>query len=287
MSCPKTGPCLPFIDVLSLCCVVSGGFPDPCLVEGQPIDPQKIEDALQAASELMWSATGRKFGLCEITIRPCKKTCNPCPDSGYDFFGINGFGWGGFPWTPHFERGIWTNVVCGQCPGECGCTKLCQIELPYPVCTVDEVKLDGVVVNPDEYRVDEFKYLVSTPAVSGTCWPTCQDLELEDTEPGTFSVTVTYGREVPQLIKLATAELACQLLKACVGAPCQLPQRISSFTRQGISVGFLDTMSFLEAGRTGIYIVDLAINTFNPRRLQKNASVFSIDNEPKWRRTGT
>jgi hypothetical protein len=58
-------------------------------------------------------------------------------------------------------------------------------------------------------------------------------------------------------------------------------------TRQGVTVGFLDTMSFLEKGRTGIYIVDLAINTFNPRRLQKNASVYSIDSKPKWRITDT
>lgn len=559
MGCPATGPCEPYVDVLDLCCVVSGGFPDPCVVEGQPIDPLKIEGAIQAASELMWAATGRQFGKCTVKIRPCQQGggCNPCPDGGsLPFFGNGDFGFGfgsSFPWYPQFLNGVWTNISCPACPGQCGCNKLCEINLPYPVCCVNEVKVDGAVLSRNMYRVDDFRKLVriggqipyrqllsgsfvsgatitspsgevvvtggatvvsggiglptpgnyninlfsgttpladqrcgvmlelegdvtgfsfnwlgsgafevdsisgeatitkvgslvtvgpttvantpsrirlrainscmvesqiqvntgvttltltavqwdsdtefqpchgeqvtidgalivqdgttpyafnvvgpnifnitsdnfdtpgsiiewpvhTDPYVTGDiimsqvapngararlvvtsvvgakgphidnetditvdagtevgftlellcsvpadapCWPNCQLLELEDTEVGTFSVTVTYGREVPFLVSQATAELACQFLKACVGAPCQLPQRISSISRQGVTVGFLDTMSFLEKGRTGIYLVDLAINTFNPYRLLKNASVYSIDAHPKWRRTDT
>lgn len=282
MSSPGTGPCQPYISQLDLCCVVSGAFPDPCLVEGQPIAQTKIDGVMQAASELMWASTGRQFGLCTVKIRPCKPGCSPCDLPYFDNFGS--FGWGDFPWIPSFQNGIWTNINPCDCQGTCGCSALCEVPLPYPVSCVNEVRVDGIVLDPTAYRVDDFRTLVR---VDGECWPKCQDLALEDTEENTFSITVTYGKYVPYLVAQATAELACQLLKACVGAPCQLPQRVSSMTRQGVTVGFLDAMQFLDKGRTGIYIVDLAINTFNPRRLQKNASVYSIDNQPKWRITDT
>lgn len=296
MSCPQTGPCTPFITELDLCCLVSGGFPNECTVEGQPITQEKIDGAIQSASELLWAATGRKFGTCQVTIRPCQQGngCDPCPDGGSLPFGLGGFSYsfGGFPWYPQLSGGVWTNISCPSCVGQCGCEKLCEIDLPYPVCCIIEVVEDGIILDETMYRVDDFRKLVRldpTPSVTGAaaCWPTCQDLSLPDTEEGTFSVTLTYGREVPFLVKQATAALACEFLKSCVGAPCLLPQRISSLTRQGVTVGFLDTMAFLEKGRTGIYLVDLAIATFNPYRLLKQASVYSIDAHPKWRLTDT
>lgn len=294
MSAPGTGPCQPYISILDLCCVVSGtsgvSFPNSCLVDGQPISVDKINGVIQAASELMYNATGKQFGLCTVKIRPCKKNNRPCDLPYFESWGAFGYGLSQFPWVPLFQNGVWTNINPCDCQGDCGCKALSEVPLPYPVSCVNEVKIDGVVLDPTEYRVDDFKTLVRLNPLlldPAPTWPKCQDLTLDDDDVGTFSVTVTYGKFVPFLVAQATAELACQLLKACVGAPCQLPQRISSFTRQGVSVGFLDTMSFLEKGRTGIYIVDLAINTFNPRRLQKNASVYSIDNHPKWRRTDT
>lgn len=284
MSSPGTGPCQPYISQLDLCCVVSGAFPDPCLVEGQPISQDKIDGAIQAASELMYVATGKQFGLCTVKIRPCKQGCGPCDLPFFGSFGGWSYGWDAYPWYPAFNNGMWTNINPCDCQGSCGCSALSEIPLPYPVSCVNEVVVDGIVLDPSEYRVDDFKTLVR---LNGKTWPKCQDMTLQDTEVGTFSVTVTYGKYVPFLVAQATADLACNLLKACVGASCQLPQRISSMTRQGITVGFLDTMAFLDRGRTGIYLVDLAINTFNPRRLQKNASVFSVDKNPRWRRTDT
>lgn len=281
MSSPGTGPCQPYITQLDLCCVVSGAFPDPCLVEGLPIAQSKIDNAIDAASELMYASTGRQFGLCTVKIRPCKTQCGPCDLPFFDNFG---WGMNSFPWYPSFNNGVWTNINPCACEGNsCGCSPLSEVGLPYPSNCVNQVKVDGVILDPSEYRVDDFRTLVR---LNGAEWPSCQDMALDDTKVGTFSITVTYGRLVPNLVQLATAELACQLLKACVGASCQLPQRISSMTRQGITVGFLDTMQFLDKGRTGIYLVDLAINTFNPRRLQKNASVYSVD-QAKRRRTDT
>jgi hypothetical protein len=205
-----------------------------------------------------------------------------------DFYNWGDFYYGfGSAWLPYLNGGVWYNLPPCGCPGQCGCSKLCEIPLPTPVASVDEVKIDGVVLAETEYRVDNFDTLVRTPAVSGDCWPTCQNLELPDTEEGTFSVTVTYGRDVPSALTMATAELACQLLKACVGAPCQLPQRVSTISRQGVTMGFIDPQEFLSQGRTGIYIVDLVIQSLNPHHLTRRSAVWSPDAGPKWRRTDT
>lgn len=280
MSSVGTGPCQPYITTLDLCCLVTGAFPDPCLVDEKPISQDKVDGVIQAASELMYNATGKQYGQCSVTLRPCRRGCSPCD---LPFFDTWSYGYG-FAFVPSFNNGVWTNINPCDCQGSCGCTELSEIPLPYPTTWINEVKIDGVILDPATYRVDDHRSLVR---LGGLSWPTCQDMTLADTQPNTFSIDVTYGKDVPFLVAQGTAALACELLKACVGSSCQLPQRISSMTRQGITVGFLDTMQFLDKGRTGIYLVDLAINTFNPRRLQKNASVYSIDNNPRWRRTNT
>lgn len=276
MACPRHGPCEPFADELDLCCLApSGLFPDPCLTTGEPLPAGAVDNALQAASEILWAATGRRYGRCEVKIRPCRNC--PCPDYGFTY----GFG---FPWYPYLMDGLWYNCPCPTCVGDCGCTHLEEIDIPYPTCEIVEVKIDGDVVPPTGYRVDEFRKLVR---IDGGSWPTCQDLEKDDTEDGTFSVTLIYGREVPELLKQATAAMACELLKSCVGAPCILPQRISTLTRQGVTAAFIDSMDFLASGRTGIYIVDLAIQTFNPHGITRRPAIWSPDAGPRWRITDT
>lgn len=284
MACPQNGPCLPFVTQADLCCLSpSGTFPDPCLTDGQAVQQNIIDNAIMAASELLWAETGRRYGICEVTIRPCQKTCNPCP--GFDFFNINDFyfGFNGLPYTPFLEGGVWFNVPPCGCPDECWCSKAEEIPLPYPVCEIIEVQIDGSVIPASGYRVDEFKTLVRT---DGGKWPRCQS-PADLGEPNTFGVSLRYGRPVPALLQQATAELACQFIKACVGAPCQLPQRLSTITRQGVTVGFIDPAEFFRDRRTGIYIVDLAIQTFNPHRLTRRPQVYSPDKGSRWRRTDT
>src|SRR5882672_5313188 len=110
MSAPGTGPCQPYISQLDLCCVVSGAFPDPCLVEGQPITQTKIDGVIQAASELMYNATGKQFGLCTVKIRPCKQNCGPCDLPYFGSYSGWGYSWDAYPWYPAFNNGVWTNI---------------------------------------------------------------------------------------------------------------------------------------------------------------------------------
>ena len=276
MPCPGTGPCSVWPLDLGCCLTPSGTMPDPCLLDGQPVPETIIDSAKLAASQLLWAMTGRQFGCCTVSIRPCRKSCEEAccipglTDSGY------------YPWMPvHQADGTWTNVTC-DCRDQCSCTSLSEVNLPDPVCYIDEVRIDGIIIDSDTYKVDEFRKLVRLGALT---WPTCNDLTKADTEEGTWSITVTYGRPVPELVLLGANEMACEIIKSCTGKACRLPQRISSVTRQGISVSFLDDMGFLDKGLTGLYFVDLAASTYNPKRLARRPAIYSPDSANQWRVT--
>lgn len=50
--------------------------------------------------------------------------------------------------------------------------------------------------------------------------------------------------------------LAEQLLRSFTGDSCQLPERVTSITRQGVSWTMIDTMDFLDKGLTGMARID-------------------------------
>lgn len=271
--CPGAGPCLVY-DLDLSCCLVSGGFEDPCLGDGTDVPQAIIDSAILAASQMMWVATGRQFGCCQVTIHPCVECPDMCPGSFSSYDDFYSFG---YPWYPlHQADGTWTNVSC-PCVDSCVCGH-CSLKLPYPVCSIDEVIVDGMLLSDDMYRVDNFTTIVlldlAGPAVTGNCWKGCDN-----------SITLTYGLPVPEMVKLGAAEMACEIIKHCVGRPCVLPQRISSVTRQGVSISFLDEMAFLDRGLTGLYFFDLAARMYNPHRLQRRSTVWSPDVAGRWRVT--
>ena len=283
MPCPGVGPCQVY-DLDLSCCLVSGSIPNPCLTDGTPVPQEVIDNAVLAASQFLWAVTGRQFGCCTVDLRPCRACRDECclPDMGW---GYNA----GYPAYPfHQADGTWVNISC-PCNDQCSCTNLCEIPLPYPVCSVDEVLIDGFVVDPSTYKVDNFGKLVrlnpAPPASGVNCWPTCNDLTQPPTEVGTWQVTVTYGRPVPELVKIAAAQFACELIKDCLSLPCRLPRNVTAITRQGITEVFADPNQAFTMGLTGIYMVDLAIRTYNPNKLNRRPSVYSPDSANKWRRT--
>jgi hypothetical protein len=268
--CPGTGPCVPWS--LSLACLDDEGDLTGACIDGTAVPPATLDAAVLSASQVVWALTGRQYSTCDVTVRPCRRACADFPSVGV------GTGWQG-PW-PALVDGVWFNLACG-CGSTCSCTDLCEVDLPYPVCEVFEVMVDGVALEPTAYRVDDFRKLVRT---DGECWPYCQDMAAPDTEEGTWSVSLTYGREPPQIALDAAADLACEMVKARIGQACRLPQRMTSLTRQGVSMSFIDPMSFFKEGRTGIYLLDLAIRTLNPRLLARPPGVYSPD-APSWRVT--
>lgn len=286
MPCPGEGPCSVY-DLDLGCCLVSGALPDTCLNDGTPIPQTIIDNSVLAASQMLWALTGRRFACCTVDLRPCRRRCtDECclPSFCGGAYGLGGGCWGSSPWIPVLlPDGQWTNVSCG-CQDACSCSfeQLCKVALPYPTCSVDEVIIDGVVVDPATYRVDEFRWLVRE---GSDCWPTCNNLTLPPTEVGTWQVTLTYGWPVPQLVLAAAAEFACELIKDCVGRPCKLPRNVTAVTRQGVTEVFPELSGFLQQGYTGLYLTDLAIRTYNPNKLMQRPLVYSPDFVRTMRRT--
>lgn len=223
------------------------------------VDSALLDEAIQVASDVLYELSGRRFpGTCEETIRPCRKP--RCRGSGD--------------------------------PTLCSCGGVSEVLLRgSPVTEVLEVKVDGDVLPASEYRIDEHRWLVRLPDSSGTrhAWPCCQDVYLDDSEDNTFSVSYEFGQDPPPAGRMAASRLACELILACdpaAASKCRLPKRVTSVTRQGVSMTTLDPFDFLDKGQIGIYEADLFIQAYNPGR-GRAASVWSPDTSPRGRRADT
>ena len=231
-------------------------------------DTTLIDDAIVATSELLYEASGRRYpGTCQRTVRPCGEPglCGVQVLSRGHLVGWDGASWGGY---------------------DCGCQPLSRVKLAGTVREIVQVKIDGDVVDPDDYRVDEYRWLVRK---NGGQWPRCQSLDYDDTEEGTFSVTYSYGRAVPGSGRRAAAQLACEVFRSCSGSgeggECALPNGVTRVTRQGITI----ERTFMQRDQSGIWrsgiaAVDLFLNTYNPRGLARRATFWSPSSRARYAR---
>lgn len=243
------------------------------------LSPEKQAQVLQMATDFLWLWTGRAFGTETVEVRPCK--ANHLSREGA-FPNGPAVGYTHGKMLPVLIGGQWTNIGCGRCGDECGCDNTPALRLPGPVASIEEVLVDGEVLPPTAYRVDDARYLVR---IDGGTWPTCQDMAAPVTAPGTWQVTYTRGVPVPAGGLLAGSLLACEFAKA-IAAPksCALPQRIQQVTRQSVTVTLMDDFTTLKEGGTGIYLIDSWVaSVTKPRHL---SSVRSPDiPRPRFRRT--
>jgi hypothetical protein len=272
---PYPGPCLAWTtgDEVAACCSASVGT-----------DTSVFDDAIVAASEFLFNASGRQYpGQCEQTVRPCANYgCGfQVLSRGYviwpgDWLYANaGWGWNGNTWrTPAFTG--------------CGCAPLSRVLLPgVPVVSITEVTIDGDIVPADEYRLDDYRYLTRLGETDGVAhhWPACQALEKDLGEIGTWGVTYQYGQTPPYLGQNAAKALACEIYKACdPDAECALPDGVTRIIRQGITIERLPTLTFAfqkyrmgarGEWRTGIGAVDLFLNSFAGNGIMRRPTVWS------------
>jgi hypothetical protein len=143
------------------------------------------------------------------------------------------------------------------------------------VAVIEEVMVNGLVIDPTAYRLDNGSILVRT---DGDCWPECQDLDLPDTDDNTWSVTLRYGEPLPASAGIAAAKLACEFAKACSGGEgCALPEQLVSLSRNGVEVQVADPQLILDAGLTGVQEADVFIRAYNPYRLKSRPRILSPD----------
>jgi hypothetical protein len=228
---------------------------------------QEQANAKAYASLVLWARTGRQYDLCPVTVRPCGRWCT---DDG-----IGGWYWGGGMFLPYIVDGTWRNCWCGCDGGSCcTCQPSCQVYLPGPVGEIISVTVDGVVIDPATYRVDDGRWLVRVGA--GNCWPDCQDFDVI-TGAGTFFVTYTRGDPVPGPLLVAAGTLACEWAKACRSQECRLTPYIIGLSRQGVDFTAIDPMTLLDHGFTGLFEVDSLIAALNPHGLTHRMRLLSPD----------
>lgn len=232
----QTGPCGWTVEVCDTCCSDA--------VTGLP-----TWDIIQdMAASFLWRATGRVFGLCAQTYRPCARSC-------FD-------GGSGLP-TPYRFGGSWYNLSCASCAGSCSCRDISEIWLPGTYAVTGLV-IDGAPLDPEsEVLVYDHSRIVRA---DGQQWPTCQDLSLPSDavsgQAGTWEITILSGSPVPAGGELMAGILACELAKACIeDDSCRLPKRVQTITRQGITVGFQDAFENLPDMLTGLWEVDAWITS--------------------------
>lgn len=223
----------------------NGAKPEP--LASLPASGQETFETM--AAQYLWNWTGRSFGVCEVTVQPCRQDCL----QGISSFNGSGpiatpLGVFNSPWTPVLIDGRWFNIGCGRCGDKCGCDGTAPLRLPGPIDSVASVSVDGEVLDPSIYYVNNFNLLVRN---DGKAWPDC-------------GTEITYSKGVPVPVggQIAAGVLAAELAKAsCGDKTCQLPQRVQTVTRQGVTIAMLDAFDDVDKGHTGIWIIDSWISS--------------------------
>lgn len=223
------------------------------------VTDEEWETYLTQASEILWMLSGRRFygGGCEESV-----TLRSYPP---------GAGQGSWPY-----HSSW---------GNCGCWSLATwfngavrpvdsyggqhysvmaVRMPRAPVVVEAVLVNGEPFT--DWRMTRSGYLERT---DGGSWNLCDD---------STEATYTFGEPPGESGVQAAVELAIQLALYYNGSgECQLPQRLQSITRQGISMSVLDPQEFLQDGRTGMYMIDLFLTAVNPKSRGQRARVWSPD----------
>lgn len=217
------------------------------IAQGADPEDENVIDAIMDASLVLYYMTGRQFnGTTQTTVTPhCE--CYDC--------------------APHrLTMGLW------------------------PITAIISVREDGEDRSGNDYHIDEYRYIVKD---DGTAFPRCGNWyaevgsEWDNEEDGwVFEVTVEHGIPAPRLLKRAVSALACNLYSLNVDdcEDCDLPERITSMSRQGVSFEIADFVALMERGSTGIYAVDLAVKVLNPSGLQSPSFVWTPELERGIRR---
>jgi hypothetical protein len=265
---PQVGPCAPWLSC--------DDITDSCTVDAA--DLPLLDGIAAMASQIMFEISGRQFtGLCEKTVRPCLLACS-CWDNGWG-------GWQGSPWAWGWQGGWGWFDGFGNC--HCSCDSLSRVKLSgYPVTQILEVKIDGVAIANTEYRLDEWTFLTrmrdSADPNTALHWPSCQILSLDDSEPGTWSVTYLAGMEPPLAGKNAAVALACELLPH---GECSLPSGAVRIVRNGLQIDRLQPLSeMLLKGMTGNVAIDSFMAAYNPSRLRRRPATWSANRRGRYAR---
>lgn len=223
-------------------------------------------DACKAASQILWSLSGRKFGgIATVTERyvcaaktyrlgASSKTYNPVL-LDRDIYNI-----------PSEEFDNYAEITSD------GLSPMSRVRLRgRPVLKIHAVRnRNGSVIDSSKYYLVDHSTI---QASAGIPWTPCN-----------IEVTYTYGAYPPAAGRAAARIMAMEFVKLWSGDDCALPERVTTISRQGVSFTLLDNQDFVDDMRTGLYAVDLFLKSVNPDRARSKSRVFSPD-MPRARRS--
>lgn len=257
----------------------------PCCSDAAT-DPAIVTQANAIATAVIFALTGRQYGACPVTVRPClPQTCPPMQLSRLIYWdsrasrGYNNGNLGVLSFVPTLLNGQVYNLNCGLCPTNCcTCEPSCRVLLPGPIQSITNVTKDGVVVAPANYTVyngNELAFITDPLNPSIAACPGCQNYDLPLGQVGTWSVTYNIGTPVPNEANFAAGLYALEVAKSLLGdKSCGLPERVQAVTRQGISTVYFDPTKLLNMGLTGLTMVDQLVAVMNPGRLTEASRVW-------------
>lgn len=139
------------------------------------------------------------------------------------------------------------------------------IQLPGPVASILEVRVNNEILDPATWRVENGTWLLR---LDGEDWP--QDLS------GAFTVTYHNTYPVDEMGQYAAGVLAHEFLKLLTGdRKCRLPSTVTNVSRQGMTYDIVRGM--FPDGVTGLPEVDTYVMLWNPHGLKTKPMVFSPD----------
>lgn len=230
---------------------------DCCDVTIGSDNTEDLETAAETASGILYQLTGRRYpGSCEKIVRPdAQESC----------------------WSREQIQGRWQ--------------RLSRIRLAGHATAIEQVLIDGAIVDPTLYRLDEHRWLtrMADPDGRSRSWPRWQRLDLPATEPDTFQITYLYGADPPPGAVAAASALACELYRACPGTQaageCNLPAGVKRIVRQGVTVEMVASIAaMLRKGATGIVAVDAFLSVYG--RATRASAIWSPDVDPMPRPEG-
>lgn len=237
------------------------------------LDVDKLDLAAQAATEILWALSGRQFsGLRagDVLVLPPACGCDVGAAVGRsDMWGAQS-SLGGL-------AGYWPIGWIF------GCSCRAEVTLPdQPVRSITSVTIDGTVIPPSGYRLDDNAILVRT---DGSYWPLV-GVGLTDTSAPRMHVVYVWGHEAPSGGVQAAQVYATELALAAAGSTdCRLPDRVTSITRQDVIKTFADPTVLLEHGLTGLTFVDSWVGSVNPRAHSGSRPRVLSPDLPRIRRT--
>lgn len=222
-------------------------------------DSEYAYEAVKTASQLLWSLSGRKYsGITTVTEKYI------CASRAYRL------GQSSKNYTAELVQGQVYNIPFDEFDDYAemttdGMSPSSRLRLRgRPVQQIHSVRdRTGQIVSPSRYYLVDHSTL---QARSGVPWTPCN-----------IEVTYSYGSPAPALGRAAARVLATEFVKLWNGDECDLPSRVTSVARQGVSYTILDNQDFIDDMRTGLYVVDLFLKSANPDKARAKAKVFSVD----------